>query len=427
MDSLNQEKRITPAYLLKKYFLFYIGIALLAGGFYGGYLYGTGQKALPISAQGSPNGGRVLNADKTTPDHISKDADFGLFWDVWRRVKEDYINKDTADTKLFYGAIGGIVDSLDDPYSVFLDPEKAKEFNESLSGSFDGIGAELGMKKNQLLIIATLPDMPAEKAGLRAGDKILSVDKKTTTNMTIDEAVTKIRGKRGTKVVLTIYRDGEQRERDIEIVRDKIVIQPVKWEMKEGGIGYIRIAHFTEGTAAKFKEAAQSLLAKKAKGLVLDVRNNPGGYLDAAVSVAGYWIDGKTVVVEKYADDTQDEYRGNVVPFLKQMPTVVLINKGSASASEIVSGALQDEGKAVLIGEQSFGKGSVQDVQRLSDGSELKLTIAKWLTPKGRTIQDEGIAPDIVVPMTDQDYTDKKDPQLDRALQELKNKVEPAP
>ena len=413
---------ITPLYLLKKYFLFYFVIALLAGGFYGGFVYGSKKEILPLSKQSSADGGTVKNADKPLPDHLAKDANFDLFWDVWGRVKENYYKKDTPDTKLFYGAVAGIVSSLDDPYSIFLNPEKAKEFNESLSGSFDGIGAELGMKKNQLLIIATLPEMPAEKAGLRAGDKILSVDDKTTTSMSIDEAVTKIRGKRGTKVTLTIYRDGEPRERDIEITRDQIVIQSVKWEMKDDGIGYIRITHFTQDTAKKFKDAVQALLAKNMKRLILDVRSDPGGYLDAAVDVAGYWIDGKTVVIERYADGTQDEYKGRSTPLLENIPTAVLIDRGSASASEIVAGALQDEEKAVLIGEQSFGKGSVQDVQRLADGSELKLTIAHWFTPKGRTIQDEGIKPDISVEMTEQDYKDKKDPQLQRAMEELKKK-----
>ena len=421
MDTHFEPRTITPGYLLKKYFLFYIGIALLAGSFYGGYLYGGGKSSLPLSKKAS-SGDTLLNADKPAPDQLGKDADFALFWDVWKRVKEDYIKKDTPDTKLFYGAIGGIVSSLDDPYSIFLDPTKAKEFNESLSGSFEGIGAELGMKKNQLLIMATLPGMPAEKAGLRTGDKILAIDKKTTTGLSIDDAVVKIRGKGGTKVTLTIYRDGELRERDIEITRDRIVIQSVRWEMKEDGIGYIQIVHFTEGTGDKFKEAVHDLLSKKMKRLVVDLRNDPGGYLDAAVTVAGYWVDGKTVVIEKYDDTQSDEYKGHVVPSLQDIPTVVLVNKGSASASEIVAGALQDYGKAVLIGETTYGKGSVQDVQHLKGGSQLKLTIAKWLTPKGRTIQDEGIKPDIVVEFTEKDYTDKKDPQLERAYQELKKK-----
>lgn len=423
-DSQNTHggQSITPLYLLKKYFLFYIVIALLAGSFYAGTLYESRLGVPPVSKKTDAPGGIVRNADKPLPDHLAQDANFDLFWDVWKRVKEDYYKKDTPDTKLFYGAVAGIVASLDDPYSLFLDPSKAKEFNESLSGSFDGIGAELGMKKNQLLIMATLAGLPAEKAGLRAGDKILLVDKKSTTGMSIDEAVTNIRGKRGTTVTLTIYREGEPRERDIAIVRDKIVIQSVKWEVKSDGIGYIHIVHFTADTAAKFKEAAQALLSKKVKGLVIDLRNDPGGYLNAAVSIAGYWIDGKTVVFERYADGTQDEYKGHGVALLEHMPTVVLINKGSASASEIVAGALQDEGKAIIVGEQSFGKGSVQDVQRLSDGAELKLTIAHWFTPKGRTIQDEGIKPDILVEMTEDDYKNKKDPQFDRAIEELKKK-----
>ncbi len=416
-----QQSSLTPLYILKKYFLFYVVIALIGGSFYGGFIYGEKQPYRP-SEVATEQSGAITNSDKPAPEYVGKDVDFALFWDVWKRVKEEHIKKNTPDTKLFYGALSGIVSALDDPYSIFFNPEQAKEFEESLSGSFEGIGAELGMKKNQLLIIATLPDMPAEKAGLRAGDKILAVDKKSTTGMTIDAAVTRIRGKKGTNVTLTIYRDGESKERDISITRNTIVIEPVKWEMKDGNIGYIHIIQFSEKTTAKFKQAVQELLAKKMRGLVIDLRNDPGGYLDAAVEIAGYWVDGNTVVIEKYADNKQDEYKGHVVPRLKDMPTAVLINKGSASASEIVSGALQDYGKAILVGEQSFGKGSVQDVQRLSDGSALKLTIAKWLTPKGRTIQDEGITPNIIVELSEDDYKNKKDPQLERAIEEVRKK-----
>lgn len=423
MDQIISSKQITPGYMLKKYFLFYIIVALIAGSFYGGYWYGAKQGTQPALGQKQTQGGQVLHTEKPLPSYVNKDVDFDLFWDVWHRTKNDGINKNIPDTKLFYGAISGIVSALDDPYSVFFDPQKAKEFDEGLSGSFDGIGAELGMKKNQLVIIATLPNMPAEKAGLRSGDKILAIDKKSTTEMIIDDAVSRIRGKKGTTVMLTIYRDGEPQERDITIARDKIVIEPIKSEMKPDGVGYIRIVHFTQDTGEKFKKAVNDLLSKHARALILDLRNDPGGYLDAAVDVAGYWVDGQVVVIEKYNDSKQDTYKGRGVAPLKDMPTVVLVNRGSASASEIVAGALQDYGKAVLIGETTFGKGSVQDVQKLRDGSALKLTIAKWLTPKGRTIQDEGIKPDIMVEITEKDYKDKKDPQLEKALEELKKKV----
>lgn len=407
--------------MLRKYFLFYFIVAVVAGSFFGGYRYGRQAVTLPLKiAPASQEGGRVVNAQKPLPDHLSKDVDFDLFWDVWKRAKSEYITKDTPDTKLFYGAVSGIVSALDDPYSVFFDPQKAKEFSESLSGTFDGIGAEIGMKNNQLVIIAPLPEMPAEKAGLRGGDKILSIDKKSTANMPIDEAVTKIRGMRGTVVMLTIYRDGEQKERDVSVTRDKIVIQAVRSEVKEDGVGYIRIVHFTEGTAVDFRNAVNTLLDKKITRLVVDLRNNPGGYLEAAVQVAGYWVDGETVVIEQYDGERREEYKGKSRARLSHMPTVVLVNKGSASASEIVAGALQDYKKATIIGEQTFGKGSVQDVQTLKDGSTLKLTIAKWLTPKGRTIQGDGITPDIAVEMTEDDFKNKKDPQMERALKEVK-------
>lgn len=423
MQEIMPSKKITPVYILKKYFLFYVLIAVLGGGFYGGYLYGRQEVTLPFQEESTEKqaaAGRVLNAQKSLPDHLSKDVDFDLFWDVWQRVKNDYITKDTADTELFYGALSGIVSALDDPYSVFLDPRMAKEFNESLSGSFDGIGAEIGMKNNQLVIIAPLPDMPAEKAGLRGGDKILAVNGESTTGMTIDEAVTKIRGKRGTEVTLTMYRDGEQKERDVTIIRGNIVIKSVRWEVKKDSIGYIRIVHFTQDTASDFRTAVNDLLAKNVRSLLLDMRNNPGGYLDAAVQIAGYWVDGETVVVEQYDGERREEYKGRTRARLKDMPTIVLVNGGSASASEIVAGALQDYGKAKIYGEQTFGKGSVQDLQRLKDGSSLKLTIARWLTPKGRTIEKDGIAPDVVVEFTEEDYKEKKDPQLDKALEALK-------
>lgn len=353
---------------------------------------------------------------------MSEDVDFDLFWNVWKRVKTGYITKNIEDKKLFYGSLAGMVAALEDPYSVFLEPDTAKKFDESLSGTFEGIGAEIGMKKNQLLIMSILPDTPAERASLRSGDAIVSIDKKDTAGMTIDYAVSIIRGKGGTPVVLKIYRADEGKPRDVTIIRDKIVVRSVTWKiLPDSHIGYIKLAHFNQDTESGFKDAVQNLMAQRVSGIILDMRNNPGGFLDTAIQVSGYWVDGQTVVIEKYDEQNKDEYKSRTRASLRNMPTVVLVNEGSASAAEIVAGALQDYKKAVLVGVKTFGKGSVQDLQRLKDGSALKLTIAKWLTPNGRSINEEGITPDIEVLMTEKDYTENKDPQLDRAIKEVKN------
>lgn len=414
-DTKNTQKN--KWYFFKKYFLLYVLVIALGTSFFVGYTAGKKQSQAQNAQE--QKSGAVLNAPDERPDYISKDVDFDLFKDVWQRMKKEYVDKNVPDTKLFYGALSGIVASVGDPYTVFLDPDTAKKFEESLSGSFEGIGAEIGMKKEQIVIMAPLPDTPAEHAGLRSGDMILKIDNKSTTGMSLDQAVTKIRGKGGTTVTLTIYREGEKKERDIAIIRDTIQVKSVTWSMK-GSIAYVRVSHFNEDTESGFADSIRAALAKKPKGLILDLRNNPGGFLDTAVQMAGYWVDGETVVVEKYDEQRKDEYKGHVSALLKNMPTVVLVNQGSASASEIVSGALQDYGKAKLVGKKTFGKGSVQDLQRLKDGSALKVTVAKWLTPKGRMINELGIKPDVEVDIKDEDITAKKDPQLDKALEMLK-------
>lgn len=399
--------------------LFYFLGAAVIGSFFLGYGFGHNNQPEP-SVSDKQEGGILRDTDKPLPKYLSKDVDFDLLWDVWKRVKKEYIEKDTPDTKLFYGALEGIVGALDDPHSVFLDPETSKKFDDSLSGSFEGIGAEIGMKKKQLQVVAPLPDSPAERAGLRSGDKIFAIDKKSTAGISVDEAVNRIRGKGGTTVTLTIFRDSEKKERDVSIVRDTINVASVTWSMKDGQIAEIKISHFNQDTEGRFRDAVKEIIRKRAKGVVLDMRNNPGGYLDTAVQVAGYWVDGKTVVVEEYGDKKKDEYTARTRPLLADISTVVLVNEGSASASEIVAGALQDYKKATLVGAKTFGKGSVQDLQHLKDGSSLKLTIARWLTPSGRSINDDGITPDVTVELTDEDFEKKKDPQMEKALQILK-------
>ncbi|MBN1778702.1 MAG: S41 family peptidase [Candidatus Buchananbacteria bacterium] len=366
------------------------------------------------------------------PEYLSQDVDFNEFWQIWNYVKGNYVKSDIPETQLFYGALSGVVASLGDPYSVFFSPDINKQFEEELSGNFEGIGAEIGIRDDHLAVIAPLPNTPAAKAGLKAGDYILKIDDLDATNISLDLAVSKIRGKKGTPVVLSVFTEGDQQPHDVTITRDKIEIDSVrladskgqtetgKPQLLDGGIAYIQLLYFNENTLADWNKTVQEILALNPKGIILDLRNNPGGYLSTAIEVAGEWVDGKTVVKEQLRDGSKIEHRANGQALFAGIPTVVLVNGGSASGSEIVAGALQDYGVAKLVGETTFGKGSVQDVRNFSDGSAVKLTIAEWLTPKDRNINHAGITPDVEVKMTQDDYNAGKDPQLDKAIESLK-------
>jgi len=364
--------------------------------------------------------GTIFN--KYVPEnYLSRDVDFDLFWKVWDLVKKNYVKQPVKETKLFYSSLAGIVAGLEDPYSVFLDPETAQKFSQELLGRFEGIGAEIGIKKNQLMIIAPLSDTPAERVGLRPKDKILAIDGKDTRGMPLDMAVNLIRGKKGTKVVLTIMRQGFEKPQDFEIIRGVIKIQTVKWEMLENNIAYIKISHFNSKTEKEFRKAVDEVLKNRPRALILDLRNNPGGYLSVAVDVANYWVSkGKVVVYERFSDNRKLAYKNNQGKnILANLRTIVLVNEGSASASEIVAGALQDYNLATILGEKTFGKGSVQELNNLPDGSAVKLTIAYWLTPQEHIIEEEGISPDVEVELTLEDYNNDRDPQLEKALELL--------
>ena len=355
-----------------------------------------------------------------TPENI----DFSLFWDAYNKLHQGFINPDAiTDQKIIYGAISGMTKSLDDPYTEFFDPEQAKIFKQDLSGSFNGIGVEIGIKKDQLTIIAPLKGSPGERAGLKSGDQIIKIDGKNTSNMSTDQAVNMIRGKKDTKVILTIFREGWNQTKDITIIRDTIKINPIDWELKEESIAYINIHQFNQPLSSDFKKTAFEILNSPAKKIVLDLRDNPGGYLEVAQDVTGWFLKaGQVVTIEDFGKDKKQQIfkaEGNAA-FINY-PTVILINKGSASASEILAGALRDNRNVKLIGEKSFGKGSVQEVIGLRDDSSfLKITIAKWLTPKGSLISEVGLNPDIKVELTDDDIKLKRDPQLDKAIEVVK-------
>lgn len=371
--------------------------------------------------------GQVFGKESEPPaEYLKSDVEFSLFWDVWEILQKQYVDSPIAETKLFYGALAGLVAGAGDPYTVFLDPKTATDFNQELSGSFDGIGAEIGLRDNKIVIIAPLPDTPAEKAGLRPKDHIIAIDDRNTGGMTLESAVSAIRGQRGTEVVLKILREGVEEPREVKIIRATIDIKSVEFSMKaaagadKSDIGYIKITHFNEDTASDFSAAVNNVLGKNPKAIILDLQNDPGGFLDTAVDVASYWIDKGPVVVQQVKGDKRTEIPARGQALLKGMKTVVLVNAGSASASEIVAGALQDYGLATIIGEKTFGKGSVQELQSLSDGSAVKVTVAKWLTPKGRSIEGEGIEPDVIVAIDRDKLDDEKDPILERALELLR-------
>jgi len=356
---------------------------------------------------------------------LSQDISFDLFWETWDALKNNYVDQEKLDDKkMFYGALKGLVASAGDPYTVFMDPKITQEFSEDMAGTFEGIGAEIGIKNEVLTIIAPLPEMPAEKAGLKSGDKILAIDGESTAGIFIDEAVNKIRGQKGTDVVLSIFREGFEEYKDITITRGTIVVNSISTEILPDDIFLLKITNFNSDTEFLFNKAVREILDKNSKGIIIDLRNNPGGYLDTSIEVASEWVDDNVVVIEKYSDETQNENLSRGRPRLAEIPTIVLVNQGSASASEIVAGALQDYKKAIILGEETFGKGSVQNLESLKDGSSIKITVAKWLTPNGRSINDEGIMPDETVELTLEEYNEDKDPQMDKAIEILKNQEE---
>lgn len=347
-------------------------------------------------------------------------AEFATFWEAWSFLNEQFYGEIPANNERVYGAIRGMVASFGDPNTGFIDPTRAAVMNENISGSFEGIGATIRLDEaGRLLIVDPLPEGPAFKAGLRPDDIILEVDGQSIENLSLYEAVLLIRGPAGSEVVLTIFREGELKPFDVSITRDKIEIEVVQSEMLDNNIGYVRLAQFTNGASGKIMEAAAGLLDQGATSLIFDLRSNPGGLLSEAVAVSSLFLDQGTVVIEKLKDEEKKFDAAHGLHLDTEIPLVVLVNGGSASASEIVAGAIQDHQRGTIIGEQSFGKGSVQLPHTLTDGSELRVTIAEWLTPSGRQIHGEGITPDIVVEMTIEDIEAERDPQLAEAIKFL--------
>ena len=397
-------------------------VVVIVVAFVAGYAARVGQTVLAENSS-VPAKAVVDSEQADVIEQDNADIDFQLFWEVWDEVKSRHVEQNITDQDLFYGALRGVASATGDPYTVFLDPGSTTQFNDTINGEFEGIGAEIGIKDNQLTVIAPLANTPAEQAGLLANDIILAIDETDTIEMSIDEAVALIRGEKGSVVTLRVAREGELELVDVAITRGVIEIPAVAYEVveQEGKrIGIISMSHFINGTSEQFGEIAQQVLVEQPDGLIIDVRNNPGGLLDEVIDVASQFQAEGVLVSEDRFNGEKVNYSSTGGGLLEDsFETVILINEGSASASEILAGVLQDYDRAIVLGEQSFGKGSVQDYQEFDDGSSLKLTVAKWLTPNGTSINDTGITPDIMVEMTPADYLEDRDPQLDRAIEEL--------
>ena len=402
---------IAPKFKLQKKYLrkiaaFLLILIMLSGTFIFGYNYG--QKGKSVFGITSKN---VTNTEVGKPSGI----DFSLYWQAWNKLKNDSVFN--TDTKLMiYNSISGLLSSVNDPYTVFFTPDDNKLFQQNIQGQFDGIGVELIMKNGLPTVVAPLSDSPAAQAGIKAGDIILQVDDTKSSDIGFNNLINKIRGTKGTTVTLQIGRDGQDKPLTFAVERDTITVKSVTWEEKDQGgkkIMYVKVRQFGDDTDQLFADFVIATIKAKPAGIIVDLRDDPGGYFESAINLSSYFVDGGTVVEQQDKNGQKQDFATTRVAELKSYKTAVLINGGSASASEIFSGALQDRKAGVLIGQKTFGKGSVQELVNLSDGSAVKITVAKWLTPNGRAINGEGIAPDIEIQNPDDNSVDA---QLNRAL-----------
>ncbi|MFH1597628.1 MAG: S41 family peptidase [Patescibacteria group bacterium] len=397
-----------------------LGLILLAATFLFGYYWGVN-----YGTAGDVNISLIDKTIEWISANLNDSVQPDLYSKVWQSIDARFIGGTIDESAALYGSVAGLVNSLGDPYSIFLDPELTEIFNQEISGNFEGVGVEIALKNDKLVVVSPLPDTPADRAGVRSGDHISRIDDIDTSGLSLDFAVTLIRGEKDTKVTLTILRS-EEEPQEIEITREAIQMESVDWEIKETPkgqkVGYIEIFHFSEDTESLFLEAANAILLESTDGLILDLRGNAGGYLAEAINIASEFVEDGVIFIEKDAAGIETKFEDDSrQPKFSNMKTVILINGGSASASEILAGALRDNGLAEIVGEVSFGKGSVQELEEFTDGSLLKLTVAKWFTPSGLSIDEEGIEPDHLVELSEDDYNNDRDPQLDKAFNLIDN------
>lgn len=384
--------------------------------FYTGFYFGYHERGRIGSLE-------IFAGDPAPPS----DIDFTPLWRAWSIIQEKYVPATTSDPltdeAMLWGAIEGLAESTGDPYTVFFPPVESALFEQDISGNFEGVGMEVGMQGGILAVIAPLKGTPAERAGIRAGDLIVKIDGESTDGITVDEAVQKIRGKAGTTVTFTIAREGESEFKEIEVTRGVIQIPTIETSYRSDGIFVIELYNFAATAPAQFRAALREFVQSGSKKLILDLRGNPGGYLEAAVDAASWFLPpGKPVVVEDYGEGKEERIhrtRGTNL-FGPDLKMVILVDKGSASASEILAGALKEHGIATLVGENTFGKGSVQELVHITSDTSLKVTIARWLTPNGVSISEGGLTPDIEVKPTPEDIAAGRDPQFEKAVEILK-------
>jgi len=367
--------------------------------------------------------------NKERPADIPE-GDMSIFWESWKTILTKYVGRQNLDTqKMIEGASAGLVQSIDDPYSLFLNKTQTEDLSQELSGEFFGVGMEIGRKEGLLIVVAPLPGTPAAKAGLQPKDAILKIDGKESSNLTSFEAAKLIRGPLGTTVTLTIYRSSWDKTKEIKLVREKITIPSLTWHMLDNKIAYIQIFNFNQPLLFKFYQAAIEIVNAHPNGIIIDLRNDPGGYLEAVTNISGWFFNkGQIVLKEDFGNHDTKLYRANGPGLLKDIPTVVLVNGGTASAAEILAGALRDNRDIKLVGEKTFGKGSVQELVPIMNGSSIKITIARWLTPQGTIIQDNGLVPDFEVENdaelgTYEDVDLEKDKQLQKAIEVINNQI----
>lgn len=412
-----------------------LAVILLAGVFYAGFT--MGEKHIP------PIEKVITLSGKESLQELPTITDFSPFWSAWNILDEKYVPATTtavaSDEQKLWGAIEGLTASLKDPYTVFFPPEESKLFESEINGSFEGVGMEIGIKDDVLTVIAPLKGTPAERAGILPGDKILKINDEPSASMRVDQAVKLIRGKKGTEVRLTIFREGKPGQFEVKVMRDVIDLPTIDVELKPGkmadggdggkesglredGVFIIRLYNFFAVSPRLFRNVLREFVESGSSKLVLDLRGNPGGFLEAAVDIASWFLPvGKIVVTEDGGSKTPAKVHRSrgYSAFNSNLKMVILVNAGSASASEILAGALREHGIATLVGTRTFGKGSVQELVKLTPETSLKVTVARWFTPNGLSISDGGLAPDVEVKLTPEDIEKKKDPQMDKAIELL--------